>query len=111
VDPAQGDEGHRAQDRTVARAVCGIREKPGRWVYGLGYDSSPMATQNRFKIVAIAVVATLVVVVILQNMETVNTRILFITISMPRAVLLAVMALIGFLAGVFFRGRRKKPKT
>ena len=70
-----------------------------------------MATQNRFKIVGIAVVATLVLVVIFQNMETVDTRILFITISMPRAVLLTVMALIGFIVGVIFRGKRKKQKA
>ena len=70
-----------------------------------------MASQNRFKLVTIAVVATLVLVVILQNMETVDTRILFITISMPRAVLLAVMALIGFIVGVLFRGKRKKAKA
>jgi uncharacterized integral membrane protein len=52
--------------------------------------------------------ALLVVVLILQNTESVNTRLLFVTVSMPRAVLLLTTLLVGFAAGVLvgYRWRR-----
>lgn len=52
------------------------------------------------KLGAILVLAVLVVIVVLQNTQAVETRFLFATIVMPRAVLLLVSAAIGFVLGV-----------
>lgn len=41
-------------------------------------------------------------IVIVQNTETVDTRILFATISMPRAALLGITLLIGIILGILF---------
>ena len=54
----------------------------------------------RIKLVAILVLAVLAVIVVLQNTQAVETRLLFATVTMPRAVLLLVAAVIGFALGV-----------
>lgn len=59
----------------------------------------------RWKPIALAVAALLVVVVILQNTETVQTRFLFFSLSMPHAVLLFVTLLVGLALGLL-GGRR-----
>lgn len=48
----------------------------------------------------LAIVAVMVLIVALQNTQSVETRILFMTVSMPRAVLLFVTLLIGFVLGL-----------
>ena len=68
---------------------------------------------NRFKMISITILTILGVIIILQNMETVETRLLFFTIPMPRAVLLMVTTLIGFALGIlvsFFFQRKEKPQ-
>jgi uncharacterized integral membrane protein len=68
---------------------------------------------NRFKMISITILAILGVIIILQNMETVETQLLFFTIPMPRAVLLMVTTLIGFALGVlvsFFFQRKEQTK-
>lgn len=57
-----------------------------------------IATQLKLFFVALA--AIVILVVTFQNMETVETRILFVSMEMPRAVLLAATFLIGFAVGV-----------
>lgn len=61
-------------------------------------------------LLALLLVATILVVVA-QNTETVDTRVLFATISMPRAVLLAVTTgsgvVVGLLACAWLRGGRR----
>jgi len=66
---------------------------------------------NRFKMISITILAILGVIIILQNMETVETQLLFFTIPMPRAVLLMVTTLIGFALGILvsFFFQRKEP--
>lgn len=54
----------------------------------------------RFKIGAIVVVALLLVTLIWQNTEPVETRFLFVTLTMPRAALLATTGLGGFILGL-----------
>jgi uncharacterized integral membrane protein len=54
----------------------------------------------RFKVILIVVLAVLLVIVILQNTETVDTRLLFVTVSMPRAALLGFAVLLGFVLGL-----------
>lgn len=52
------------------------------------------------KLIIAIVLALLALVVILQNTQTVDTRILFFTVSMPRALLLLCTALLGFGIGL-----------
>jgi len=55
---------------------------------------------KRLRIVAVAVVAVLAIVIFLQNTQAVETRLLMATVRMPRAVLLIVTLLIGYLLGL-----------
>ena len=55
---------------------------------------------TRFKLLVAVLSALLLVFVILQNTEPVATRILFMTVTMPRAALLGLAALIGFTLGL-----------
>jgi putative membrane protein len=55
---------------------------------------------KKFKIITIAVVLLLVLIVILQNTQSVETKFLFISITMPRAFLLMLTFLFGFIAGL-----------
>jgi uncharacterized integral membrane protein len=63
---------------------------------------------HRLRVVLIAVVAALTLIVVLQNMETAETDILFFTISMPRAVMLALTALGGFVVGLLVALRQRR---
>ena len=68
---------------------------------------------NRFKMISIAVLTILGVIIILQNTEPVETRLLFLSIIMPRAILLMGTTLIGFALGIlvsFFFQRKEQPK-
>jgi hypothetical protein len=51
-------------------------------------------------------IAVLTVIVMLQNIQPVETRILFLTLTMPRAFLPAGTLAVGFLLG-FVTGRRR----
>ncbi len=67
---------------------------------------------NRIKIAVAAVVAILVIIVIFQNTEVVETRLLFIKVGMPRALLLIVTLLLGVLLGLMTAIRiRRKPNA
>lgn len=63
---------------------------------------------KKMKLIVIAILALLAAVIILQNVETVDTKILFITISMPRAILLAVTWAIGLACGLLIPLKPKK---
>ena len=65
---------------------------------------------KRAKMIGILVLALSVAIVVLQNTESVQTRILFFTFTMSRAALLFFTALIGFIIGVLASllvGRKK----
>lgn len=65
---------------------------------------------KRFKIAIVAIIVILVLVLILQNLTTVDTKLLFVTVSMPRAVLLLVVFGLGFVSGLLGRlSTREKP--
>ncbi len=61
-------------------------------------------TMNKLKVVAIALLALVVVVVVLQNTQAVDTKLLFFTVTMPRAALLFGTLIIGFVIGVLTAG-------
>jgi uncharacterized integral membrane protein len=68
---------------------------------------------ERLKMISIAVLVLLGVIIILQNTAPVETKILFLTITMPRAILLMGTTLIGFALGVlvsFYFQRKEKTK-
>ena len=65
---------------------------------------------NRVKVVLIAIVGLLTLIVVLQNTENVETKLLFISVTMPRAALLFGTLLIGFLLGVLTAGRLKRKR-
>lgn len=56
---------------------------------------------RKLQLGAIALGAILVLIVIFQNTDPVETRLLLVTIEMPRALLLGVTLVIGFLLGLF----------
>ena len=63
--------------------------------------------KNAKQIAAVSA-GVIAVIVIVQNTATVETQILWITISMPRAVLLALTFALGVLSGILFTMRRSK---
>lgn len=65
--------------------------------------SKPM--MQKLKIAAIALLALFVLIVVLQNTESVETKILFFSITMPRAALLFGALVVGFIVGVFTVGK------
>ncbi len=67
---------------------------------------------NKIKISVAGVVAILAIIVIFQNTEVVETRLLFIKVGMPRALLLIVTLLLGVLLGLMTAVRiRRKPNA
>lgn len=54
----------------------------------------------KLKLVAVLVLAVLAIVLIFQNTQSVVTQLLFVTVSMPLAALLALTLLIGLTGGV-----------
>jgi uncharacterized integral membrane protein len=69
---------------------------------------------NRVKMTFIAVLTIIGVIIILQNTEQVETKILFLSIAMPRAILLMGTTLIGFALGIlvsFFFQRKDQQRS
>ena len=68
----------------------------------------------RAKLIAALVLIAVVIVVVLQNTQPVETKLLFATLTMPRAALLAITMLIGIAVGILvalgLSGRRSKRK-
>lgn len=55
---------------------------------------------KQIKHIAAIVLAVLGIVIVLQNTDSVETNLLFVTVTMPRAVLLFITLLIGFVSGI-----------
>ena len=55
---------------------------------------------SRIKLISLLVLAVMAILLVLQNTQVVATRLLFVTVTMPVAALLALTLLIGFAAGV-----------
>jgi len=64
----------------------------------------PKGTMNKLKIVLIAVLALVTVIVVLQNTQPVETKLLFLTLTMPNAALLFGALIIGFTIGILTAG-------
>ena len=59
-----------------------------------------MTTKSKIKLGAIGILVLLGLIIVLQNTESVRTKVLFMEIAMPRALLLFVTLTIGFASGV-----------
>jgi lipopolysaccharide assembly protein A len=70
-----------------------------------------MELMTKIKIILVAIIAILVLIVIFQNTHPVTTRLLFMEVSMPRALLLIMMLAIGFAAGVLVTGAAYRKRT
>lgn len=71
--------------------------------------------KDKVKLIALIVVVILAVIIFFQNTKTVETRILFLTFQMSRALLLILTFLLGLVTGVlvttnFFRQKKKAKK-
>jgi len=60
---------------------------------------------NKLKMTVIIVISLAVLIVVLQNTQSVETKLLFVTITMPRAFLLLLTFLFGFIAGAILTMR------
>ncbi len=58
-----------------------------------------MPSRTQWKWILTALLAVLIVIVFFQNTEPVPTHILFITVTMPRIVLLFITLVIGLILG------------
>ena len=68
---------------------------------------TPVSLATRLRYGALAVVALLVLIIVAQNTESVQTNLLFFSITLPRAVLLFSTFLIGFVLGWLVRFLRR----
>ena len=69
---------------------------------------------GKTKLIVALVLAVLTVIVVLQNTEAVQTKLLFITVTMPRVLLLFLMLVIGFILGIVASlgwSKKKQVKT
>ena len=60
---------------------------------------------KRWKLVVALAMAMTTLIVVLQNTEPVETQLLFTSVTMPRALLLAITLLVGFVLGLVLSGR------
>ena len=58
----------------------------------------------KVKNIIIVILVILAIIVILQNTQAVDTKVLFVTVSMPRALLLMVTFLVGLAVGFILSG-------
>jgi len=55
---------------------------------------------KKVKIITIAAILLLTLIVFLQNTQSVETKFLFLTVTMPRVLLLLVTFVLGFVGGL-----------
>ena len=63
---------------------------------------------SRWKLIAIVIIAVAAIIVVAQNTQVVETRLLFMTVTMPRAILLLITLLVGFVLGMLAAGRMSR---
>jgi uncharacterized integral membrane protein len=59
---------------------------------------------NKLKVVAIGLIAVLAVIVVFQNTQAVETKLLFVTLTLPNAAMLFGTLVMGFAIGVLAAG-------
>jgi uncharacterized integral membrane protein len=63
---------------------------------------------SRAKIAILVILVLITFIIILQNTKSVETKILFFSIVMPRIVLLVLSLAVGFVLGILYRTKREK---
>jgi len=63
---------------------------------------------KNWKLWAAVVLAVFVVIVVLQNTDTVTTRILWVSVAMPRVLLLLTTLLVGVVIGILVGNRLRR---
>lgn len=66
---------------------------------------------QKVKIAGVVILALIILIVVLQNTESVDTKILFITMTMPRAALLFGTLIVGFVLGIVTAGKMLNRKS
>ena len=67
----------------------------------------------KIKLIASLILVTTALIIIFQNTQVVETKFLFMTVSMPRAALLGISMLIGVFIGILLSlslSRKNSPK-
>ena len=59
---------------------------------------------KKAKVIIMMIVTLLALVIFLQNTETVETKVLFTTITLPRVLLLIITFMTGFIVGLIMAG-------
>jgi uncharacterized integral membrane protein len=101
--------------------LCALSCAPHLDVWGLKEQMTEregprnMTKAKKVKIVAILVVSLLSLIVFIQNRQAVDTKLLFVTTTMPLAVLLILTFIMGSILGLIIashvlRGSRKPEK-
>jgi uncharacterized integral membrane protein len=62
------------------------------------------------KNIVLALSLIVVLIVVLQNTQSVETKVLFVSFSMPRALLLAITLVVGIIAGLLMGSRFSRKK-
>ncbi len=68
---------------------------------------------KKAKIIVAAVIAISTLIVILQNMENVTTKVLFWQVELPSVLVLAIILIVGFIMGLIVASvmaGKKKPR-
>jgi uncharacterized integral membrane protein len=60
------------------------------------------------KLVLVMILLLLFAIAVLQNTQPVSLKFLFWSVSMPRAILILISALVGLILGIYFSVRAKK---
>lgn len=55
---------------------------------------------KKIKVITITALAAITGIIILQNMEPVETKLLFVSVSMPRALFIVLIWLVGLICGL-----------
>ena len=70
---------------------------------------------SKAKIIVASIAVVLMIIVVAQNTQSVETRILFVTLAMPRAVLLmltfGIGAVVGLLVALTLSGKKKTKQS
>ena len=78
----------------------------------VNYTLSKGPGMKKFKMITVIIVSALAVIIFIQNTDSVETKILFMKVTMSRALLLILTFLIGFVSGAIATSLllRKSPR-
>lgn len=72
--------------------------------------AKPQENAGSGKLIFIAILLFLFAVAVLQNTQVVSLKFIFWSVSMPRAILILISALVGLIFGIFLSVRAKRSR-